>query len=148
MKTLTDWDNLYLDIAYTLSTRSYAEDKKVGCVIVKDDNIISFSYNGTARGTDNDTQNNPVLHAEAHAIAKAAKQGTSVKGATQYTTLSPCIECAKLIQAAGIKRVVYDMEYKCLDGLDYLRKTNVQVNSEALHVSLFNPEDLRHTGLL
>ena len=87
MKSQTDWDNFYMKVCELIAQQSYAEDRKVGAIIVKDDNIISFSYNGTARGTDNDTQNNPVLHAEAQAIAKVARSNLSTQNTTLYCTL-------------------------------------------------------------
>jgi dCMP deaminase len=148
MKTQNDWDNFYLKICSLIAQQSYAEDRKVGAIIVKDDNIIAFSYNGTARGTDNDTQSNPVLHAEAHAIAKVARSNFSTSGSTLYCTLSPCIDCSKLIYTCGISRVVYQSEYKCLKGVEYLRSVNVTVNRTDIHNLLFTTEQLRNTGLL
>lgn len=148
MKNQTDWDNFYLSICSLIAQQSYAEDRKVGAIIVKDDNIIAFSYNGTARGTDNDTQNNPVLHAEAHAIAKVARSNLSTSGATLYCTLSPCIDCSKLIYASGISRVVYQSEYKCTDGLKFLTSLGVVINRTDTHNLLFTTDQLRKTGLL
>ena len=148
MKTQTDWDNFYMNICNLIAQQSYAEDRKVGAIIVKDDNIISFSYNGTARGTNNDTQTNPVLHAEAHAIAKVARSNLSCQGATLYCTLSPCIDCGKLIYAAGISRVVYRDEYKCTTGINFLKSVGVVINRTDIHNLLFDPSELRHTGLL
>jgi len=148
MKNQIDWDNFYLSICGLIAQQSYAEDRKVGAIIVKDDNIISFSYNGTARGSDNDTQTNPVLHAEAQAIAKVARSNLSSEGATLYCTLSPCMDCSKLIYASGIRRIVYRDQYKCLEGIKYLQKVNIVVNRTDVNNILFKPEDLRHTGLL
>jgi dCMP deaminase len=148
MKTQTDWDNFYLNICSLIAQQSYAEDRKVGAIIVKEDNIIAFSYNGTPRGTDNDTQSNPVLHAEAHAIAKVARSNLSTQGATLYCTLSPCMDCSKLIFASGISRVVYKSEYKCTDGLKFLTSLGVVINRTDTHNNLFSPNELRHTGLL
>ena len=148
MKSQTDWDNFYLSVCNLIAQQSYADDRKVGAIIVKDDNIISFSYNGTARGTDNDTQSNPVLHAEAHAIAKVARSNLSTQGATLYCSLSPCIDCSKLIYASGISRVVYQSEYKCTKGIEYLSKLGVIINRVDIHNTLFDLKDLRHTGLI
>ncbi len=148
MKSQTDWDKFYLNICNLIAQQSYAEDRKVGAIIVKDDNIIAFSYNGTARGTDNDTQSNPVLHAEAHAIAKVARSNLSTQGATLYCTLSPCIDCSKLIYASGISRVVYQSEYKCTSGLEYLSRLGIVINRSDIHSTLFTTDQLRHTGLL
>jgi dCMP deaminase len=148
MKSQTDWDNFYMNICNLIAQQSYAEDRKVGAIIVKGDNIISFSYNGTARGTNNDTQTNPVLHAEAQAIAKVARSNLSSEGATLYCTLSPCIECSKLIYASGIHRVVYKSPYKCTDGIRYLEQLGVVINRTDVHNSLIPIDQLRYTGLL
>lgn len=67
------------------------------------------------------------MHAEANAITKVAKSGNSSKGATMYITLSPCLECAKLIIQAGIKRVVYAEEYRIKDGIELLKKAGIEV---------------------
>ena len=148
MKSQTDWDNFYMNICDLIAQQSYAEDRKVGAIIVKNDNIISFSYNGTARGTNNDTQSNPVLHAEAHAIAKVARSNLSSEGATLYCTLSPCLDCSKLIYAAGIHRVVYKQKYKCTKGIEYLQTLGIVINRTDIHNILFDPSELRNTGLL
>ena len=68
-----------------------------------------------------------VLHAEANAITKIARSNNSSDGATMYVTASPCIECAKLIIQAGIKRVVYSEKYRLEDGLDLLKRANIEV---------------------
>lgn len=150
MKSQLDYDKFYLNVANLVSSLSYAEDKKVGAVIVKDDNIIAFSYNGNARGKPNDTQRNPayVLHAEAQAIAKIAKSTNSSYGATLYCTLSPCIDCAKLIHSAGIRRLVYQEPYKCTSGLDFLKSVGVAINRPDIQNLLFSVDQLKHTGLV
>lgn len=154
MKTQKDWDQFYLKIAQLVAQQSYAKDRKVGAVIVKNDNIISFSYNGTPRGWDNETQTDDgqtksmVLHAEAQAIAKLARSTLSSDGATLYCTLSPCIDCAKLISEVGIKRLIYIDEYKCTQGIDFLIANNVLVNEEYSTTKLASKEWLARTGLL
>ena len=108
MKTQLDWDNFFLQFAWQCARESYDPKRKVGCVIVRADEILSYSYNGTVPGWDNrmrgvDGETLPgVLHAEAHAIAKMAKYGKHAKGATLYCTLAPCNECSKLIVTSGI----------------------------------------------
>jgi dCMP deaminase len=146
-KQLTDWDLFYMRIANLISQQSYAEDRKVGAIIVKDDNIIAFSYNGTPRGTDNDTQANEVLHAEAQAIAKVARSNLSAMGTTLYCTLAPCIDCAKLIYACGISRVVYRDPYKCDRGIKFLKEHGVILNTTQLHEAFVDPMLLINTGL-
>jgi len=153
MKTQKDWDQFYLNIAKLVAQQSYAEDHKVGAVIVKDDNIISFSYNGTPRGWNNETQNSNgqtksmVLHAETQAIAKVSRSTLSSNGATIYSTLSPCIDCSKLIYQVGIKRLVYIDTYKCTDGLKFLMANDVLVNEEYSTTRLASKEWLARTGL-
>ena len=68
-----------------------------------------------------------VLHAEANAITKVAKSGNNSQGATLYVTDAPCLECAKLIIQAGIKRVVYVIEYSVRDGIELLRRAGIEV---------------------
>ena len=112
---------------------SYCERRKVGALVVKDKMIISDGYNGTPAGFENvcEDPNNVtkpyVLHAEANAITKIARSSNNSEGATLYVTASPCIECAKLIIQAGIKRVVYSREYRLTDGADLLRRAGITV---------------------
>ncbi len=94
--------------------------------------IISDGYNGTPSGFDNNCEQDDktlphVLHAEANAITKVAKSNNSSDGATMYITASPCIECAKLIIQAGIRRVVYSDEYRSTEGIDLLRLAKIEV---------------------
>lgn len=127
-------DNRYLRMATIWSENSYCKRRQVGCLMVKDNMIISDGYNGTPRGFENDcetpenTSKAYVLHAEANAITKVAKSSNSSDGATIYVTDAPCIECSKLIIQAGIKRVVYCREYRLTDGIDLLRRAGVIVD--------------------
>lgn len=95
--------------------------------------IISDGFNGTPEGFENECEDENdktkayVLHAEANAITKVAKSGNNSLGATLYATTSPCIECAKLIIQAGIKRVVYLDDYRNDDGLKLLKRANIEV---------------------
>ena len=147
MKSLSDWDLFYMRIANLISQQSYAEDQKVGAIIVKNDNIISFSYNGTPRGTNNDTQVHEVLHAETQAIAKISRSNQSSMGATLYSTLSPCIDCAKLVYAVGIHRVVFRDPYKCSRGIEFLKSQGVVINNTQIHEAFIDPMLLINTGL-
>jgi dCMP deaminase len=118
-------DSVYLNIAKEISTLSHCQRAKVGAVIVKDGNIVSFGYNGTPSSMDNCCENgdatiSEVIHAEMNSILKAAKSGYSVNGATLYLTLSPCKECAKLILQSGIERVLYLEEYRDVSGIEFL----------------------------
>lgn len=126
-------DKRYLRMATIWAENSYCERRKVGALIVKDKMIISDGYNGTPSGFENvcEDENNItkpyVLHAEANAITKVARSHNSSDGATMYVTSSPCIECAKLIIQAGIKRVVYSQKYRSVDGCDLLERANIEL---------------------
>jgi dCMP deaminase len=125
-------DNFFLDIAKQIAKASYCKRRQVGAVIVKDNNIISFGYNGTISGFPNECEcdnvtKKDVLHAESNAIAKCCKSSYSSDGATMYITLSPCFECAKIIIQSGIKKVVYFQNYTDLSGVDLLIKSNIDV---------------------
>ena len=127
------FDKSYLDMAAIWARNSYCKRRQVGALIVKDRMIISDGYNGTPSGFENicEDENNHtkayVLHAEANAITKVAKSGNSSDGATLYVTAAPCIECAKLIIQAGIKRVVYSDEYRLEEGINLLRRAGIEV---------------------
>ena len=140
MANQTNLDVVYLKMAEDLSTLSHAERRKVGCLIVKDTQIISEGYNGTPRGFDNrcefvdhvdEMYTKPeVLHAESNAITKLARSTNSSEGATMYVTCSPCFDCAKLIIQAGIKRLVYKNLYtnkNCMEALALLSKAGIVV---------------------
>ncbi len=129
----SDIDLRYLRMARIWAENSYCQRRKVGALIVKDNMIISDGYNGTPSGFENICENEDgitkpyVLHAEANAITKIARSGNNSDGATLYVTASPCIECAKLIIQAGIRRVVYGENYRLTDGIDLLRRAGVEV---------------------
>ena len=126
-------DYRYMRMARIWAENSYCKRRQVGALIVKNKMIISDGYNGTPSGfrnicEDEDGLTIPyVLHAEANAITKIARSSNSSEGATMYVTTSPCIECAKLIIQAGIKRVVYGEKYRLEDGLNLLRKAGIEV---------------------
>ena len=126
-------DNLYLRMARIWAENSYCLRRQVGALVVKDKMIISDGYNGTPSGFDNvceDTNQATfpyVLHAEANAITKLARSSNNSDGSTLYVTASPCIECAKLIIQAGIRRVVYAEKYRLEDGIHLLRKAGIEV---------------------
>ena len=120
-------DKTFINIAKEIGTLSYCTRSKVGAVLVKDGNVISFGYNGTPAGMDNGCEENDVtkdevIHAEMNAILKAAKSGNAVDGSTLYLSLSPCQNCCKLIIQSGIKRVVYLEGYRDLKPIEFLSK--------------------------
>ena len=126
-------DQRYLRMARIWSENSYCVRRQVGALVVKDKMVISDGYNGTPSGFENvcEDDNNItkpyVLHAEANAITKLARSSNNSDGATIYITASPCIECAKLIIQAGIKRVVYGEQYRLTDGIELLERAGIQV---------------------
>ena len=126
-------DKRYIRMASIWAENSYCQRRQVGALIVKDKMIISDGYNGTPSGFENvcEDENNVtkpyVLHAEANAITKVAASSNSSKGATIYVTSAPCIECAKLIIQAGIKRVVYSEKYRLEDGIELLKRAGIEV---------------------
>lgn len=127
-------DKRYLRMARIWAENSYCQRRQVGALIVKDKMIISDGFNGTPAGFENVCEDENgvtkpyVLHAEANAITKIARSGNNSDGATLYVTDSPCIECAKLIIQAGIKRVIYGRQYRLTDGEDLLRRAGIDVS--------------------
>lgn len=127
-------DKRYLRMARIWAENSYCERRKVGAIIVRDSMIISDGFNGTPSGFENVCEDETghtktyVLHAEANAITKVARSNNSSQGSTLYVTASPCMECAKLIIQAGIRRVVYNEVYRLTDGIDLLRRAGVEVD--------------------
>mgnify|MGYP003139007486 CR=1 FL=1 len=147
MASQAELDSAYLTMAGVWASLSKARRKKVGCLIVKDGTVISDGYNGTPKGFDNDCESltseenyqecgdhcsgqfitkAEVLHAESNAITKLAKSTQSSLGSTMYITISPCIDCAKLIIQAGIQRVVYGELYRNDKGIKLLIKANIE----------------------
>lgn len=124
-------DRRYLRMARIWAENSYCVRRQVGALMVKDRMIISDGFNGTPAGFENVCEDAEgvtkpyVLHAEANAITKVARSNNSSDNATLYVTASPCLECAKLIIQAGIRRVVYADLYRISDGLDLLQRAGV-----------------------
>ncbi len=141
------FEDIYMDLAQSLSLRSHCVKLKVGAVLTKDTRIISLGYNGPPAGTHNCDEEWPqtgcprdskgscslALHAEQNAILYAAKNRMSLEGATIYVTLSPCIACAKVLYSLGIKKVYFldsYAQYKGItadEGVDFLKKFGVEV---------------------
>lgn len=140
------FDHIFMNLATDLAKRSHCVKAQVGAVLTRDTRIISIGYNGPPAGTHNCDEEWPAagcprdskgscslaLHAEENAILYAVKNGAKLEGATLYTTLSPCLPCARLIFSAGIKHVYFDKsyaEYKGLasdEGVDFLNKFGVK----------------------
>lgn len=132
-----------MDWAKRLSELSYARRLKVGAVIVRDDTVISYGYNGMPAGWDNNCEDTvwksdesrelktkpEVLHAESNAIAKLARSTNSGQGAAMFVTHGPCIECAKLIYQSGIQAVYYQQSYRDNSGIEFLKRSGVEVHN-------------------
>ena len=127
------FDQRYLEMARIWAKNSYCTRRQVGALVVKNNMIISDGYNGTPSGFENICEDDNgvtkpyVLHAEANAITKLARSSNNSDGATIYITASPCIECAKLIIQAGIRRVVYGEKYRLMDGIELLERAGIEV---------------------
>lgn len=123
----------HMKSAFNYAECSTAERLKVGCVIVKNDRIISIGYNGMPSGWTNVCEDEnfitkpEVLHAEENAIAKLAKSNESGDGAMAFITHAPCLSCAKLLYSAGIIKMYYKHSYKITDGLEFLSKCKINV---------------------
>ena len=135
------WIDAFMDTATRFADLSSAVRLRVGAVVVKDNRIISIGYNGMPSGWTNECENivqhsddtvttvtkDEVIHAEANAIIKLARDGESGNGASLFCTHAPCIHCAKLIHGAGISKVYYRNSYRDTNGLDFLTKCNIGV---------------------
>jgi len=137
------YESLYIDVAKRIAEMSHAERLKVGCVLVKDDNILSFGFNGAPSGFENTCEDSDghtlphVLHAESNCISKVAKTPMSSEGATLYCTHSPCMQCSKLIAQAGIKKVIYAIKYRDDSGIYLLKSCDIDVEQH------YSPKDLK-----
>ena len=126
-------DQRYLRMARIWAENSYCQRRQVGALVVKDKMIISDGYNGTPSGFENICEDEQgltktdVLQAEANAITKLARSTNDSAVATICSPASPCIECAKLIIQAGIKRVVYGEKYRLMDGIQLLERAGIEV---------------------
>ncbi len=112
-----DWNSYFLSVAILTSVRSSCHRLHVGCVIVKDNRIISTGYNGFLPNAPHksvvvNNHEQATVHAEQNSITDAAKRGINVEGAHAYITHYPCIHCAKILAASGVKKIYYYNDYK------------------------------------
>ncbi len=127
----------YMDVAKRTAQLSYATKLKVGAILVKNDNIIGFSYNGTPRGSNNTCEfidpeigiktKPEVSHAEENLIMKLACSHESSEGGVMFVTHNPCYVCSRLIYGAKVSKVYYDQEYRDSSGIDFLNKCGIEV---------------------
>ena len=121
------WNDYFMKAATLASVRSPCERLKVGCVLVKNNRLISMGYNGFLAGTDHRSiirwgHEQATIHAEINAITDAAKRGVSIDDAEAYITHYPCINCFKALASSGVKKIYYQIDYKndpILEELDY-----------------------------
>ena len=121
------WDDYFMKAATLASIRSPCERLKVGCVLVKNNRLISMGYNGFLAGTDHRSiirwgHEQATIHAEINAITDAAKRGVSIDDSVAYITHYPCINCFKALASSGVKKIYYQVDYKndpFVEELDY-----------------------------
>jgi dCMP deaminase len=125
-----------MESAYAFSKLSRAVRKKVGGVAITPQDVMVYSWNGRPAQDDNECEieingelitHPEVLHCESNLVAKAAREGVSLKCSNVVLTLSPCLPCAKLLYQAGVSAVFYDEQYRMTDGIDFLRRKGIHV---------------------
>lgn len=143
---MRNFDDLYMEMAESVSKMSRAKRAQVGALLVKDNNVLAFGFNGTPSGFDNECEERvigsmpgyngiftqlktkrEVLHAESNALMKMSRSTQSSEGATIYVTMAPCFECAKLIVQSGVKKVVYGEQYRDTSSITFLEQANIEV---------------------
>lgn len=136
-------ESVLMQTAHAFSSRSTCSRLHVGAVLARDSRVIATGYNGAPAGMPHcrhQTAGEPCIsavHAEANAVAFAARHGIATDGATLYVTHSPCLECAKLLVNAGVARVIYATRYRLADGLRLLAICGV----DAEHISAVSRSD-------
>lgn len=153
-------DEMLMEIALTASRRSTCNRKQVGAVLSREGRVLSIGYAGAPSGFPHCTEakcdlSQPcrrTVHAEANALAFAAKYGISTLGASIYCTLAPCLDCAKLAINCGIIEIVFSELYRTSDGLELLRAAGIRVRKflpgpPTEEVLVESPEDSQLLGL-
>jgi dCMP deaminase len=130
-----NWNEYFKEIVQVTAKRSPCERLHVGCILVKDNRIISQGYNGFLPGCEHksivrDGHEEATVHAEQNALCDCAKRGVSCDGATAYITHYPCIICTRLLLMAGIKEIKYIEDYKNDQLVSYFcDQLNIKVES-------------------
>ena len=134
MENRPDWDTYFKEIVQVTSKRSPCDRLKVGCLIVKDNRIISQGYNGFLPGCPHtsivrDDHEQATIHAEQNALCDCAKRGVSCNDATAYITHYPCLICTRLLIASGICEIKYIDDYRNDDLVEYfIKQKNVIIS--------------------
>ena len=148
-------EEIYMEIAHKIAERGTCPRRRVGCVIVKDNRIISTGYNGAPSGFEHCIDVGCLMvgdhciravHAEQNAITFAAKHGISVKGAELYTTDFPCLNCARMIVNAGIKKIYYQNPYPDLLSKEFLKRSGIELRQILLKGFVFVFEGMDNSG--
>ncbi len=130
------WDSYFLDIAKQAATRATCDRKHVGCVLVRDKSILATGFNGSIRGRPHcdevghlmiDGHCERTVHAEANAVAQAARNGVRLEGATAYVTASPCWKCFQLLANTGITRIVFAEFYRDQKTIDEAKASGIDL---------------------
>ena len=132
-------DQYYMSLALRVAELSHGVRAKVGSCLVTENDLTVLGTNGLPKQLGNELEfvefgcgslssKKEVIHAELNTVLKCAKEGVSVKGATIYTTLSCCAQCASMLASCGVKRVVYLEEYRDTSGIDILRQCDIIVD--------------------
>jgi len=134
MENRPDWNTYFKEIVQVTSKRSPCERLKVGCLIVKDNRIISQGYNGFLPGCPHrsivrDDHEQATIHAEQNALCDCAKRGVSCNDAIAYITHYPCLICTRLLIASGIKEIRYIDDYRNDELVEYfIKQKNVIIS--------------------
>ena len=135
-KDRVSWEEYFMNIALQVATRSTCDRKCVGAVIVKDKTILSTGYNGSVRGLEHCDEVGHLMenshcvrtvHAEANAVAQAAKNGVCIEGGEIYITASPCFTCFKLIVNSGVKKIFYKEFYRDERIKEFAKKAGIEL---------------------
>ena len=136
MRTRSDWDSYFMEIARVVASRATCDRKHVGAVIVRDRTILSTGYNGSIRGLPHCDEVGHMMenghcvatiHAEANAILQAAKNGVSIDRSDIYITASPCWPCFKMIANAGLRRIVFGEFYRDERIFEFAQKLGIEL---------------------
>lgn len=137
MRQVPDWDGYFLAIAHAVATRSKDPRTQVGAVLTRDRDVLSHGYNGFLPGVyeiperwEAPLKYQRVVHAEVNAVARAARNGIRTEGSTLYVTLAPCLNCGKVVAAAGVIEIVYDADFTAA----YPNKAHHEIEEMSLYL--------------